>query len=79
MQQQIELLPPFGDVVDYLCYGGIYREVYIDIKPKINIDRLMVEGNMYGQLRVRKNIINPDYNKYELTYKLIFGLGTFLM
>jgi beta-galactosidase len=64
-------VPPFGNVVDYLCYGGIYREVYIDIKPKINIDRLMVEGNMYGQLRVRKNITNPDYNKYELTYKLI--------
>lgn len=66
-------VPPFGNVVDYLCYGGIYREVYIDIKPKINIDRLMVEGNMYGQLRVRKNIINPDYNKYELTYKLIYN------
>ena len=39
-------VPPFGNVVDYLCYGGIYREVYIDIKPKINIDRLIDEGNM---------------------------------
>lgn len=23
--------PPFGNVVDYLTYGGIYRDVYIDI------------------------------------------------
>ena len=66
-------VPPFGNVVDYLCYGGIYREVHIDIKPKINIDRLMVEGNMYGQLRVRKNIINPDNEEYSIFYKLSFN------
>jgi len=24
--------PPFGFVVDYLTYGGIYRDVYIDVK-----------------------------------------------
>jgi len=66
-------VPPFGNVVDYLCYGGIYREVYIDIKPKISLAKLMVEGNMYGQLRVRKNIINPDNEKFELNYKLFFN------
>lgn len=22
-------IPPFGNVMDYLCYGGIYREVYL--------------------------------------------------
>ena len=24
-------IPPFGYVVDYMTYGGIYREVYVDI------------------------------------------------
>ena len=24
-------IPPFGNVIDYLTYGGIYRDVYIDI------------------------------------------------
>jgi beta-galactosidase len=24
--------PPFGYVIDYLCYGGLYREVYLDVK-----------------------------------------------
>ena len=65
-------VPPFGNVVDYLCYGGIYREVYIDIKPKISLERLMVEGNMYGQLRVRKNIINPDNEDFSIAYKLSY-------
>lgn len=23
--------PPFGNVIDYLCYGGLYREVYLEI------------------------------------------------
>ncbi|NLL63863.1 MAG: glycoside hydrolase family 2 protein [Ruminococcaceae bacterium] len=27
-------IPPFGFVIDYLTYGGIYREVYIDIKEQ---------------------------------------------
>ena len=26
--------PPFGNVIDYMTYGGLYREVYLDIKPK---------------------------------------------
>lgn len=25
-------IPPFGFVIDYMTYGGIYREVYMDIK-----------------------------------------------
>ncbi|MBE6745931.1 MAG: glycoside hydrolase family 2 protein [Ruminococcaceae bacterium] len=24
-------IPPFGNVVDYLCYGGIYREVWLEV------------------------------------------------
>ena len=35
-------IPPFGGVVDYLTYGGIYREVYVDIKPKLNFKNVMV-------------------------------------
>ena len=25
-------IPPFGYVIDYMTYGGIYREVYLDIE-----------------------------------------------
>lgn len=27
-------VPPFGYVIDYLTYGGLYREVWLDIKEK---------------------------------------------
>ncbi len=31
-------IPPFGNVIDYLTYGGIYREVYLDVKESISIE-----------------------------------------
>ncbi|MDE5618243.1 MAG: glycoside hydrolase family 2 protein, partial [Clostridia bacterium] len=35
-------IPPFGGVVDYLCYGGIYREVYLQIRPSDYIKRMLL-------------------------------------
>ncbi len=30
-------IPPFGGYIDYLTYGGIYREVHLVLKPKLHI------------------------------------------
>lgn len=30
--------PPFGFVIDYLCFGGIYRDVYLDVLNKCHIN-----------------------------------------
>ncbi len=27
-------IPPFGHVIDYMTYGGIYRDVYLEVKEK---------------------------------------------
>ena len=27
-------IPPFGNVIDYMTYGGIYRDVFIEVKEK---------------------------------------------
>ena len=35
-------IPPFGNVVDYLVYGGIYREVSIEILDEIHIEDIFV-------------------------------------
>ena len=35
-------IPPFGKVIDYMTYGGIYREVYLDIKPENYIEDVYV-------------------------------------
>ena len=31
-------VPPFGGSIDYLCYGGLYRDVYIETQPKSFIE-----------------------------------------
>jgi len=36
-------IPPFGGVVDYLGYGGIYREVALVITPKLYIKDVFIQ------------------------------------
>ncbi len=35
-------IPPFGNVIDYLTYGGIYRDVWLDIRPNTYIENVYV-------------------------------------
>lgn len=36
-------IPPFGFIVDYLCYGGIYREVHLEIRDEKYIEDVFVK------------------------------------
>ncbi|MDO4500229.1 MAG: glycoside hydrolase family 2 TIM barrel-domain containing protein [Erysipelotrichaceae bacterium] len=36
-------IPPFGGAIDYLTYGGIYRDVYLSIEPKTFIEDVFVK------------------------------------
>ena len=42
-------IPPFGYVIDYMTYGGIYRDVYLDIKNKDYIEDIFIRTNI-GQM-----------------------------
>lgn len=43
-----EDIPPFGNVVDYLCFGGIYREVWLESVNETYIDDIFVRTkNVY--------------------------------
>jgi len=35
-------IPPFGYVIDYLTYGGLYRPAYLDIREQVLIDDVFV-------------------------------------
>ena len=35
-------MPPFGYVIDFLTYGGLYREVYLEVLPRIYIKDVFV-------------------------------------
>ena len=37
-----EDIPPFGNIVDYLVYGGIYREVYIYVHNDEYVDKMFL-------------------------------------
>lgn len=47
-------MPPFGNMVDYLCYGGIYREVHLDVYDSVFIEDVFVKTP--GALRVEKTV-----------------------
>ena len=35
-------VPPFGYVIDYLTYGGLYRSVYLDVQEKEYVEEVFV-------------------------------------
>jgi len=39
-------IPPFGYVVDYMTYGGIYRDVYLDIKNPTYIQDVFLHAEV---------------------------------
>lgn len=51
-------IPPFGKVVDYLGYGGIYREVHIDIYDEKYIEDVFVKtpDPLYPQKTVEADV-----------------------
>ncbi len=36
-------IPPFGGRIDYLTYAGIYRDVWLDVRPAITIENVKIE------------------------------------
>lgn len=42
--------PPFGRVIDYMTYGGIYRDVYIDVKNGLYISDVFARPEMNGRI-----------------------------
>ena len=62
-------VPPFGFVIDYLTYGGLYRDVWLDIRPEKLISDLFVHTPDLTTARiscaaegdkVRYEIFDPD-------------------
>ena len=43
-------IPPFGNVIDYMTYGGIYRDVYLDVKGEAYISDLFIKPNTNGEI-----------------------------
>ena len=64
-------IPPFGHVIDYLTYGGLYREVWLDIREQQYIEDIYITTPAMDRVHValttegtaaRVRILDPDGN-----------------
>lgn len=62
-------VPPFGFVIDYMTYGGMYREVSLEVKPKSFIRDVFVSGDMNGQARIRTEIEGEGELRAAIKYE----------
>ena len=60
-------IPPYGNVIDYLTYGGIYREVYLTRINKNNIEDIFVQTSEVleeeKKLKVNVELSKDDKNQ----------------
>ncbi len=53
-------VPPFGFVIDYLTYGGLYREVWLDVREKSFIEDLCITTPDLTTLKIRPTLCNAE-------------------
>ena len=53
-------IPPFGFVIDYLTYGGLYREVWLDIREDSFLSDVFVYTPTLSSLKVSAAVENAD-------------------
>ena len=59
-------IPPFGFVIDYMTYGGIYREVSLEIRPENYIKDVFARGSVAGKLELDVNF-SKEKSSYDIT------------
>lgn len=78
-------IPPFGYVIDYMTYGGIYREVYVDLKNETYLadiflhseitESQMADAKLISEIEIR-NSGKTDEKKEFLIRQSIRERGT---
>jgi len=53
-------VPPFGFVIDYLTYGGLYREVWLDVRETSFIEDLYVTTPALDTLRLQATVLGGE-------------------
>ena len=59
-------LPPFGFVVDYLTYGGLYREVWLDVREQSYIGDIFVTTPTEGTVHVEAETVGSNTCRVEI-------------
>ena len=53
-------IPPFGFVIDYLTYGGLYREVWLDLREQRFLEDLYITTPTVTSLKLDVAAVNGD-------------------
>ena len=59
-------VPPFGFVIDYLTYGGLYREAWLDVREQSYIEDIFVTTPDLDQIRVEITTQGADICRLSL-------------
>lgn len=65
-----ENIPPFGFALDYITFGGIYREVYLIDEPKSYLRNIYPHGDSKGHLKILYDKIGEE--ELEISHELYF-------
>ncbi|MDR1630267.1 MAG: beta galactosidase jelly roll domain-containing protein [Oscillospiraceae bacterium] len=68
-------IPPFGNVIDYLCYGGIYREVWLEVVDETYIENVFIQTKdvLAGRKLLEVDVTFNHKTRGELKYELLDG------
>ena len=66
-------VPPFGFVIDYLTYGGLYREVWLDVREESCIEDVFITTPTLTSLSLQAEIVNGA--GCSLTMELVDSKG----
>lgn len=68
-------IPPFGNLIDYLAYGGIYREVFLRFVEQIYIQNSFTKTK--NVLKRKKDLITTVYlrNKMKKKQELVLEIS----
>ena len=68
-------IPPFGFVIDYMTYGGIYRDVFLDIKEPCYIKDIFVKPEESGAISSEIVLSETCRGAYHVTQSLATESG----
>lgn len=70
-------VPPFGFVIDYLTYGGLYREVWLDVREKNYIEDVYVTTPSTDSVKVSTAVSGTgDVHIRILDGERVLAVGT---
>lgn len=63
-------IPPFGNVIDYMTYQGLYRDVYLEVKPKGYIKDVFVTTHQKEYTaKIQLESVQPDTTVKQFLYR----------